>query len=100
MTEITHETKKERIGSIYIDEWEGKKIRFHNYKKDQQYILLREKFAKMRRDKRWIVESKVTPSDSYEEVYEENINHLCSECEQEAMFDENKKEFYCPRCSE
>lgn len=100
MTEIMCEEEKEQVGTIYVDQWEDKKLRFQNNRKGTQQILHRKEMDDKLRRNNWFVEYIETPSDDYEVVYQENVNHLCSRCEQYAMFDSEKHEFYCPRCSE
>ena len=100
MTEIKTEVERVQIGSIYHDEWSGSKVRFHDSRKDQQQIIRLGRLEKKIERNNWFIEEVVTPNDNYSAVWQENVNHLCSECEQQAMYDSDKHEFYCPRCSE
>lgn len=37
-------------------------------------------------------------SNSVLEIYEEKHRYWCSECDEKAMYDDNRGEFYCPQC--
>lgn len=97
---ILVEEEKVQVGAVYEDEWNRRKVRFHNYNKEKQQILhirtLEEKL--IRND--WSIEEIRTPSDSYQIVTKTIVNHLCAACEETAMYDSDQDEFYCPRCEE
>jgi hypothetical protein len=97
---IAVEEVKNKVGTIYTDEWNGKRVRFHDHRKEKQKILHRNKLQEKILENSWSIDQIDTPSDSYEVVYEYTTNHLCSDCEQDAMYDTEQDEFYCPRCHE
>lgn len=97
---IMVEEKERQVGSIYEDEWEGQKVRFHNHDEQTQQILHYKTLEEKVICNNWSIQKIQTPSDCYKVVKETIVNHLCSDCEQDAMYDTEQDEFYCPRCHE